>query len=165
MANTPSDQPAIGQRQIILGAAGLLLVMVIGGLFWTWRPAIPPISPPSGGNVDERVLRLRASLPRSVTAIAATWPTPARPMRAGHRSRPPSARSFKQYHARCGDQHRRWSEAAFRRAMRDGVNREGRELYPAFPYDHFTKATDDDIHALYVYLTAQPAVRNPIPPQ
>src|SRR4030088_671208 len=31
-----------------------------------------------------------------------------------------------------------WSEAAFRRAMRSGVNREGQHLYPTFPYDHFT---------------------------
>ena len=38
----------------------------------------------------------------------------------------------------------RWSEAAFRRAMHDGVDREGRHLYPAFPYDHFTKMTDAD---------------------
>ena len=32
----------------------------------------------------------------------------------------------------------RWSEAAFRRAMREGVDREGTHLYPAFPYDHYT---------------------------
>jgi hypothetical protein len=35
-----------------------------------------------------------------------------------------------------------WSEEAFRRAMHEGVDREGRQLYPAFPYDHFTKATN-----------------------
>jgi mono/diheme cytochrome c family protein len=40
--------------------------------------------------------------------------------------------------------------------------REGRELYPAFPYDHFTKATDDDVHAIYVFLMNQPPVRNAI---
>ena len=36
----------------------------------------------------------------------------------------------------------RWSEAAFARAMREGLDREGRHLYPAFPYDHFTRMTD-----------------------
>jgi len=30
----------------------------------------------------------------------------------------------------------RWSEAAFSRAMREGVDRQGRHLYPAFPYHH-----------------------------
>src|SRR5258708_3617049 len=31
----------------------------------------------------------------------------------------------------------RWSEAAFRRAMRSGVNREGQHPYPTFPHHHF----------------------------
>jgi mono/diheme cytochrome c family protein len=56
-----------------------------------------------------------------------------------------------------------WSEEAFRRAMHEGVDREGRQLYPAFPYDHFTKATDEDIQALYSFLMSIPAIRNVIP--
>jgi len=51
----------------------------------------------------------------------------------------------------------RWSEAAFRRAMRSGVDRAGRHLYPTFPYDHFTHVSDEDDRALYAYLmTRQP---------
>jgi mono/diheme cytochrome c family protein len=50
-----------------------------------------------------------------------------------------------------------WSEAAFRRAMRSGVDREGRHLYPTFPYDHFTNVSDEDDRALYAFLmTRQP---------
>src|SRR5690606_36746573 len=41
--------------------------------------------------------------------------------------------------------------------------REGRQLYPAFPYDHFTKATDTDVHALYAFLMSRPAVKNTVP--
>lgn len=52
----------------------------------------------------------------------------------------------------------RWSEVAFTRAMRQGVDREGEHLYPAFPYDSFTKMTDGDLGALYAYLMSQPAV-------
>lgn len=51
-----------------------------------------------------------------------------------------------------------WSEAAFRRAMHEGVRRDGAHLFPAFPYDHFTKLTDADVSALYAYLMTQPAV-------
>jgi mono/diheme cytochrome c family protein len=41
--------------------------------------------------------------------------------------------------------------------MREGVDREGRHLYPAFPYDHFTHIRDGDIKALYAYfMTRQP---------
>src|SRR6266516_4326416 len=52
----------------------------------------------------------------------------------------------------------RWSEAAFRRAMRSGVNREGQHLYPTFPYDHFTNVTDEDDRALYAYLMTREPV-------
>lgn len=55
----------------------------------------------------------------------------------------------------------RWPEAAFQRAMREGVDREGRHLYPAFPYDHFTLVTDDDNRALYAFLMTRAPVRAP----
>ena len=55
----------------------------------------------------------------------------------------------------------RWPEAAFRRAMRSGVNRDGQHLYPTFPYDHFTNVTDEDDQALYAYLMTREPVRAP----
>jgi mono/diheme cytochrome c family protein len=55
----------------------------------------------------------------------------------------------------------RWPEAAFRRAMRAGVDRSGRHLYPTFPYDHFTKVNDEDDRALYAYLMTRQPVRAP----
>ena len=55
----------------------------------------------------------------------------------------------------------RWSEDAFRRAMRSGVDRDGQHLYPTFPYDHFTNVTDDDDRALYAYLMTREPVRAP----
>jgi mono/diheme cytochrome c family protein len=51
-----------------------------------------------------------------------------------------------------------WSEAAFQRAMREGVDREGNHLYPAFPYDHYTRVTDEDNRALYAYLMTREPV-------
>jgi mono/diheme cytochrome c family protein len=54
-----------------------------------------------------------------------------------------------------------WSEAAFRRAMHQGVARNGSHLFPAFPYDHFTKLTDADVSALYAYMMTRPAVVAP----
>jgi mono/diheme cytochrome c family protein len=56
-----------------------------------------------------------------------------------------------------------WSEAAFQRAMRKGVRRDGKHLYPAFPYDRFTRVTDEDDRALYAYLMSLPVVRY-VPP-
>jgi nicotinate dehydrogenase subunit B len=56
-----------------------------------------------------------------------------------------------------------WSYTAFERAMREGIHRDGRHLYPAFPYTHFARATDADLQALYAYLMAQPPVRATAP--
>lgn len=50
----------------------------------------------------------------------------------------------------------RWSLAAFRRAMHEGVARDGSHLFPAFPYDHFTLMSDTDIDVLYAYLMTLP---------
>ena len=47
--------------------------------------------------------------------------------------------------------------------MHQGVDREGRYLYPAFPYDHFTRVTDEDIKAIYAYLMTQKPVRYTAP--
>src|SRR5580692_5686786 len=55
----------------------------------------------------------------------------------------------------------RWSEAAFRRAMRSGVDREGQHLYPTFPYDHFTNVSDEDDRALYAFLMTRQPVQAP----
>ncbi len=52
----------------------------------------------------------------------------------------------------------RWSFSAFQRAMREGISRDGKHLYPAFPYTAFTQTTDEDLTALYAYLMAQPPV-------
>ena len=46
----------------------------------------------------------------------------------------------------------------FRRALHEGIDREGRHLYPAFPYDHFTHVSDDDIDALYAFIMTREAV-------
>lgn len=54
-----------------------------------------------------------------------------------------------------------WSLDAFVRAMRDGVDRRGNHLYPAFPYDHFARVTDEDLAAIYAHLMSEPAVAAP----
>ncbi|AXY23626.1 Nicotinate dehydrogenase subunit B [Komagataeibacter saccharivorans] len=57
----------------------------------------------------------------------------------------------------------RWSYEAFVRAMRHGISRDGRHLYPAFPYTAFAKTSESDMQALYAYLMAQKPVRNAPP--
>lgn len=51
-----------------------------------------------------------------------------------------------------------WPRDAFRRAMRDGVARDGSHLYPAFPYEHYTHVNDADLDAIYAFLMTRRAL-------
>lgn len=52
-----------------------------------------------------------------------------------------------------------WTGLQFLNSMRHGVRADGQHLYPAFPYTAFTKVTDEDLAALFVYLKSIPAIR------
>ena len=56
-----------------------------------------------------------------------------------------------------------WSMEAFERAMREGVTRNGSHLFPAFPYNAYTKLTNDDLKALYAYLMTRQPVSATVP--
>jgi mono/diheme cytochrome c family protein len=44
-----------------------------------------------------------------------------------------------------------WTLQDFERAVRKGVAKGGRNLYPAMPYPSYAKLSDDDVQALYAY--------------
>ena len=52
----------------------------------------------------------------------------------------------------------RWSEQDFWLALHDGKARDGRPLYPAFPYTDYTKVTREDANAIFAYLQSLPRV-------
>jgi len=56
----------------------------------------------------------------------------------------------------------RWSGADFYRAVRDGVNKRGHDMYPTMPYDFYTKVIRADVDALYAYLRTIKPVRNAV---
>lgn len=49
-----------------------------------------------------------------------------------------------------------WSSAHFWRAMHNGRSKNGRLLYPAFPYTSYTQVTREDSDALFAYLSSLP---------
>jgi mono/diheme cytochrome c family protein len=57
-----------------------------------------------------------------------------------------------------------WSADHFWRALHNGRSRDGRLLYPAFPYPNYTMVTRADSDALFDFLRSQPAVRQPAKP-
>jgi mono/diheme cytochrome c family protein len=57
-----------------------------------------------------------------------------------------------------------WSDAEFLKAVHEGVRRDGKRLYPAFPYAAYTYLTDEDVLAIKAYLLTLAPVTN-VPPQ
>jgi len=57
----------------------------------------------------------------------------------------------------------RWSSDDFWRALHHGSSRDGRWLYPAFPYPNYTLVSRADSDALFAYLRTMPPVRQARP--
>ncbi len=52
----------------------------------------------------------------------------------------------------------RWNAEDFWQALHYGKSKDGRYLYPAFPYTEYTKVTRQDADAIFAYLRSLPAV-------
>ena len=52
-----------------------------------------------------------------------------------------------------------WTAADFWQAMHHGRSKDGRLLYPAFPYTEYTRITRDDTDAMFAYLLSVQAVQ------
>jgi mono/diheme cytochrome c family protein len=55
-----------------------------------------------------------------------------------------------------------WSDEAFDAAVRHGIRRNGSRLYPAMPYNAYTKMSRDDVLAIRAYLNTVTPVRNAV---
>ncbi len=137
---------------------GAVLVVALQAL--AWQPALPPIAspPPSSFPVE---LVSRGEILANAGNCAACHTAAGGQLDAGGRAFPTRIGTF--YSSNITPDPETgigsWSEAAFLRALLQGIARDGRLLFPVFPYDHFTKLTDSDIKALYAYAMTRPAVR------
>lgn len=57
----------------------------------------------------------------------------------------------------------RWTDDEIARAIREGVDRGGRSLFPLMPYEHFRHMSDEDLASVVVYLRSLPPVRSTLP--
>jgi mono/diheme cytochrome c family protein len=139
-----------------------LAAALAGGIavFAGWRSAIDPIRPPAASSFDPVRVKRGAEL-AAIGGCGVCHTAPGgRPFAGGLAVPTPFGTIFStnitpDIETGIG----RWSEAAFQRAMREGIRRDGQYLYPAFPYDHFTLVSDDDDRSLYAYLMTRDAVR------
>jgi len=54
-----------------------------------------------------------------------------------------------------------WSDEEFVRALQEGVGKDGKHYYPAFPYTSYTKMPEEDILAIKAYLFSLEPVHQP----
>jgi mono/diheme cytochrome c family protein len=57
-----------------------------------------------------------------------------------------------------------WTDGEKIRAIREGVDRNGRTLFPMMPYTGYRSMSDEDVESLVAYMDSLPRVKNPLPP-
>jgi mono/diheme cytochrome c family protein len=142
--------------------AGVVIIGAASAFAVAWRPAIAAIEPPAPQSFDPALVKRGRDLAAmgncndchttrggGVLAGGLPVPTPFGTIYSSNITPDPDTGIG------------RWSEAAFQRAMRSGVDRAGQHLYPTFPYDHFTNVSDADDRALYAFLMTRQPVQAP----
>lgn len=56
-----------------------------------------------------------------------------------------------------------WTDGEKIRAIREGIDRDGNALFPMMPYAGYRHISDEDVQAVVAYLDSLSAVRNPLP--
>ena len=154
----------MSRRLLVSSALALGLLAGAGFVALAWHPRIAAAAVPDPAGFDPALVRRGATL-AALGNCAGCHSAPGRPAFSGGL---PVDTPFGAIYASnlTPDAETgigRWSEAAFRRAMREGVDRDGRNLYPAFPYNHYTAVTDADDAALYAYLMTRRPARLAVP--
>jgi mono/diheme cytochrome c family protein len=142
----------------------VLLVLVVIAYALTWRPSIDAIDPPARSRFDAKLIAKGAALAAIGDCNACHTASGGKTYAGGRAIETPFGKIYgtnitPDPYTGIGN----WSEAAFVRAMREGVDRSGHHLYPAFPYNHFTRVSDDDLSALYAYVMTRDPVRVQVP--
>ena len=119
----------------------MLAVAIVALLAFAWRPAFAPIAPPPPTAFPRELVATR----RDAGERRQLHRLPHQAGRPGQCRRPGDPHAYRQLLL---DQHHARSrrpasapgrKAAFTRALREGVSRDGRHLFPVFPYTHYTQ--------------------------
>lgn len=152
------------RKRLWLVAAVVLLAGLAIGIGIMYEPPISPVPSPAPASFDPQLVREGARVVALGDCIVCHTAKNGKPFAGGL----PLATPFGTIYATnitpdpdtgIGQ----WSQQAFARALRRGIARDGHQLYPAFPYIHFTRISDHDIAAAYAYLMTREPVHAPAP--
>jgi nicotinate dehydrogenase subunit B len=155
-ASAPWPRSRSGWARVLALAAGSLGV---GAALLGWRPAIAPVVPASASVYSAATVERGRVLAAAGDCVVCHTAPGGVPNAGGRGMDTPFGTIYTTNltpHPETGIG--QWSFSAFQRAMREGISRDGRHLYPAFPYTAFARLSDEDLTALYAYLMSQPAV-------
>jgi len=159
----PAARPRPPKRRRRLILLAVLVLLALSAFAIMWRPAIDPqTAAPATTDFDAATIERGQRLAAIGTCAACHTVDASRPYAGGRALATPFGTVYSTNitpDARTGIG--QWSEAAFTRALREGVSRDGHLLYPAFPYDHYTQLAQDDIRAMYAYFMTRPALAVP----
>jgi mono/diheme cytochrome c family protein len=149
----------------------LIAIIALGGLglagfgLLAWRPAIAPVALPAPGSFAPELIAKGEALAGGGYCAACHAAKGGERFAGGYAMATPfgviySTNITPDPETGIGT----WSEVAFRRAMHEGVSRDGSHLFPVFSYDHFTRLADEDVRALYAYFMTRTPVHAPARP-
>src|SRR5271165_1928367 len=149
-------------KRLLIAIAALVVLGILGFGALAWRPAIAPTSPPAAQSFAPDLVARGETLASAGFCADCHTAKGGQKFAGGYPMQTPfgvisSSNITPEPETGIGA----WSEAAFQRAMHEGVARDGSLLFPAFPYDHFTRLSDDDVRALYAYFMTRQPVRSP----
>jgi mono/diheme cytochrome c family protein len=139
-----------------------LAVVVCVAAALSWRPAIAPLPTGALAAVDAGAAQRGASLAAIGQCASCHTANPSAPYAGGV----PISTPFGVVYSTNITPDRAtgigsWPEAAFVRAMQAGISRDGHHLYPAFPYDHYTRLETRDISAIYAFMMTRDPLHAP----
>ncbi|MFC4260283.1 cytochrome c [Marinobacter lacisalsi] len=151
-------------KKILMGIIGLAVLVLAVFLIIAWESSMDPVDPPADDQFSQEQIdrgEVIAGLgncqtchttdPEQPYAGGLAMPTPFGTIYSTNISPDPETGIGQ------------WSQEAFTRAMREGVDRSGAHLFPAFPYTHFTKMSDEDVADLYAYVMTREPVQAEAP--
>lgn len=146
-------------RRVAIAAVAITLIGLVGFCILAWRPGIAPIERPNPISFTSGSIAKGEILSAEGHCVSCHIRPGGQPLAGGYGVNTPFGVIYgtnitPDPQTGIGQ----WSLVAFTRAMREGVSRDGRHLYAAFPYPAFTELSADDINSLYAYLMTRAPV-------
>lgn len=154
--NAGKGRRSAGRRW--LAATAIAAVTSAVAVAWPWKGVIAPIKPPTANLYSAATIERGRLVAAAGNCVGCHTAEGGKENAGGHAFKTPFGKIYStnltpDEETGIGS----WSYAAFERSMRQGISRDGRHLYPAFPYTAFAKISDTDMQALYAYLMSRPA--------